>query len=192
MKVLSIDIGIINLGYVYAKLSQTIQVMECNKIDITNMVHNRVPLCKCCLEHDKCIPDYLDHFIQEYQDLFDKADIILIERQPPVGITNIQDLLFVRFRKKVKLVSPNSVHKYFKMDKDYDTRKEESEKMSLSYLNHFLSFQQNERKHDISDAMLMIVYYFNTLPKPEENDCMFNQFKYTKENLFEEFRYTTS
>jgi hypothetical protein len=206
MKILSIDIGIINLGYVYAEISPTIQVIDCNKINITNVFHNKVPICKCCLNHEKCIPDYLDHFIQENQEMFDNADTILIERQPPVGITNVQDLLFVRFRKKVKLVSPNSVHKYFKMDKDYDTRKEESEQISLSYLNDFLSFQQNEIKHDISDAMIMIIFYVNTLPIIKEIKLpivqkiklpinvknlnpfdLFDEFKF-KINPFEEFK----
>jgi len=212
MKVLSIDIGIINLGYVYAEISPTIEVIKCNKINITNVIHDKVPFCKCCLNHERCIPDYLDHFIQEHQEMFDNADIILIERQPPIGITNVQDLLFVKFRKKVKLISPNSVHKHFKMDKDYDTRKQESEKISLSYLNDFLSFQQNERKHDISDAMLMIIYYFNNLPKPNNvalkistiSNCLnpfslFDKFRYkeqsykeqtyTKSKLFEDFRF---
>jgi len=210
MKILSIDIGIINLGYVYAEISPTIQVIDCNKINITNVLHNKVPICKCCLNHERCIPDYLDHFIQEHQEMFDNADTILIERQPPVGITNVQDLLFVRFRKKVKLVSPNSVHKYFKMDKDYDTRKEESEQISLSYLNDFLSFQQNERKHDISDAMIMIIFYVNTLPIIKEIKLpivqkiklpinvknlnpfdLFDEFKF-KINPFEEFKFKLS
>ena len=98
------------------------------------------------------------------------------------------------------------------MDKNYDTRKQESEKISLSYLNDFLSFQQNERKHDISDAMLMIIYYFNNLPKLNNvalkiskiSNCLnpfnlFDKFRYkeqtykeqtyTKSKLFEDFRF---
>ena len=119
MKILSIDVGIINLGYVFAEIQPIyikyrnsnlkikynqendfdINVIECNKIDITNIRHSSVKQCDCKLHHDRCIPDYLDHFIQEHLHLFDSADIIIVERQPPVGITNVQDLLFKLFRK---------------------------------------------------------------------------------------------
>ena len=160
LKILSIDIGIINLGYVY---SEGLRVLECNRIDITKVKHNKVSYCNCKLHHEFCIPDYLDHFIQEHANIFEMSDIILIERQPPVGITNVQDLIFTKFRNKVKLVSPNTIHKYFKMTKcDYDTRKIESLQIANEYLEQFNSFQKNERKHDISDAMLLIIHYFKT------------------------------
>ena len=45
---------------------------------------------------------------------------------------------------------------------DYDLRKIESETIAKEYLNTFISFNGNERKHDISDAMLMVLHYFKT------------------------------
>lgn len=163
-KILSIDIGIINLGYVYGITSTSkFEVLECNRVDITLMRHNKVKYCECKLHHDFCIPDYLDHFIQERQDLFDNADVILIERQPIMGIMNVQDLLFVRFRNKVKLISPNSVHKFFKMSSDYDTRKIESVNIAKSYLDVFTSFTLNDRQHDITDALLIILFYLSSI-----------------------------
>jgi len=160
LKVLSIDIGIINLGYVYAEIDQgVVKVLECNRVNITIMRHQTVAWCDCRLHHDYCVPDYLDHFIQEQNHLFERADIILIERQPPVGITNVQDLIFSRYRNKVKLISPNTIHRHFKMTKgDYDLRKTESETITQDYLRSFVNFTDNLRRHDISDAMLMIIY----------------------------------
>jgi hypothetical protein len=159
-KILSIDIGIVNLGYVFVEIQNGLTVKACNRIDITQVQHCRVSRCNCTLYHDNCIPDYLDHFIQEHQNLFDEADEILIERQPPVGITNVQDLIFTRFRNKVKLISPNSVHKHFKMTRnDYELRKQQSVTISNEYLKDFFNFESNTRQHDISDAMLMILYY---------------------------------
>jgi hypothetical protein len=127
LKVLSIDVGITNLGYVYAKLNldiskftskykahienekhqfnNNIDILDCNRIDITKVKHKKVPYCVCKLHHDRCIPDYLDHFIQETS-YFKECDVLIIERQPPVGITNVQDLLFKLFREKVLLISP--------------------------------------------------------------------------------------
>lgn len=181
--VLSIDVGIINLGYVFAELDTSIVVKQCNKVDITKMRHRTVSYCNCKLHHDFCIPDYIDHFIQEHYYLFEQADIILIERQPPVGITNVQDLLFSKFRDKVKLISPNAVHKFFKMDKDYETRKIESNTIGLEYLTHFENYHNYERKHDISDALLLVLYYFKTLPPPKKPNIIvddFEQFRFIK------------
>jgi len=159
--VLAIDIGIINLGYVFVEITENVlKVKECNKVNITNMKHNKIPRCNCNLYHENCIPDYVDHFIQEHSHLFDQADKILIERQPPVGITNVQDLIFTRFRNKVKLISPNSIHKFFKMTKnDYETRKIESQQLTKHYLENFETFNQLIRQHDVTDAMLLVMYY---------------------------------
>ena len=184
LKILSIDIGIINLGYVYAEIGEQLNVIECNKIDITKMRHNIVSHCNCKLHHDNCMPDYIDHFIQEHHNLFENSDLILIERQPPVGITNVQDLIFSKFRNKVKLVSPNTIHKFFKMTKgDYDLRKIESLNLSFEFLNDFKTFQFHERKHDMSDAMLMLIHYFKNQVKPKiikKKDFLID---------FEEFRF---
>ena len=212
MFILSIDIGITNLVFVYSNLEfnvefvdskckslilnsnyqlnkdaiqQNLSILNCNRVDITKVKHNLVKRNCCTLFHDNCIPDYLDHFIQEHQLLFDQADIILLERQPPVGITNVQDLLFKLFRNKVKLISPNSVHKYFCLSKDYDTRKEQSEKISLDYLSNFNNFKNNIRKHDISDALLMIIFHYKT-----ELDKIINKTEFKSViTIFEEFKF---
>jgi hypothetical protein len=188
LKILSIDIGIINLGYVY---SEGLNVLQCNRVNITKVKHNKVCYCNCKLHHDFCIPDYLDHFIQEHSNIFENSDIILIERQPPVGITNVQDLLFTKFRNKVKLVSPNTIHKFFKMTKgDYDTRKIESLQLTNEYLQEFTTFQNNERKHDISDAMLMIIYYLKINEKPlKKVKHVFDTYKFIPFDNFERFRF---
>ena len=167
LKILSIDIGIINLGYVYAEVGDKLNVLECNRVDITNMRHKLISHCDCKLHHDNCMPDYIDHFIQEHT-FFENCDLILIERQPPVGITNVQDLIFSKFRNKVKLVSPNTIHKFFKMTKgNYDLRKNESLNLSYEFLNDFKSYQFHERKHDMSDAMLILIHYFKNQIKPK-------------------------
>jgi hypothetical protein len=209
MKVLSIDIGISNLGYIYAEMGlpelsgskyknikynevycysrfkNLINIIDCNRIDITKVKHNFVKRCDCKLFHERCIPDYLDHFIQEYQNYFENCDILLLERQPPVGITNVQDLLFTKFRNKVLLISPNSVHKYFGLSDVYSNRKVVSEKIAKEFLNCFENFNVNTRKHDISDAMLMVIYYLKT-----EIDNLIGVTKFENESLnFEQFRF---
>ena len=186
LRILSIDIGILNLGYVYAKiliepqsftfkrkaiqentiykpLTNNVTVMDCNRIDITHMRHNRVCREECKLFHQRCIPDYIDHFIQETP-YFEECDILLLEQQPPQGIQTVQDLLFVKFRHKVRLLSPASMHLYFQLPKlsedAYNLRKQKSERISQIYLSDFSTFTNNTRKHDISDALLMVLYFY--------------------------------
>ena len=208
MFVLSIDVGITNLGYVFAEITfpdlvvkyrktlldqnkeyrtgtQDIRIISCNRVDITRVRHNLVQRCNCTLHHDNCIPDYLDHFIQEHP-MFEQCDVLLIERQPPVGITNVQDLLFTRFRDKVLLISPNSVHKYFDLSSDYSDRKINSERIASTFLSGFNNFTENHRKHDISDALLMILYYYKLKVDEQINTTPLNQ---TIVHDFDQFRY---
>jgi hypothetical protein len=211
LKVLSIDIGITNLGYVYSRLDfyppepdsrykanlvndnyilnrdQTqkyIEILDCNRVDITKVKHNLVPFCDCTLHHDRCIPDYIDHFIQETPH-FQECDILLLERQPPVGITNVQDLLFKQFRNKVILVHPASVHAYFDLPScEYELRKAKSEMLSGIYLKNEHNFLNNTRRHDISDAMLMTLFYYKT-----KMEKVIKGTKFEGTNLnFEQFR----
>jgi len=188
MKVLSIDIGIINLGYVFANINSdnSVEVLQCNRVDITLITHKRVPFCDCKLYHDYCIPDYLDHFIQEYEYMFTESELILIERQPPVGITNVQDLIFTKFRPKIFFINPCSVHKHFGMSKEYLIRKEQSQAISKKYLENFNTFNSSLRKHDMSDAMIMILYYIfkEIIPKNKKvlstSTIDFENFRYNK------------
>lgn len=213
LKVLSIDVGITNLGYVYSEvkiqlpesgskykahllnndytlnkenIKKCIRVLDCNRVDITNIKHKHVQFCDCKLHHDRCIPDYLDHFVQETPH-FEECDVLIIERQPPVGITNVQDLLFKQFREKVLLISPGSIHKYFGLPGIYDERKEQSEKIAQAFLSNFSKFTTNNRKHDISDALLMTIFYYK-----QKTESLINSKTY-QESLpihdFDKFRF---
>lgn len=183
-KILSIDVGILNLGYVYCVLTQTgIELLDCGKIDITIMRHCNTLFSDCKLHHDNCIPDYLEHFFQEYNQMFDNAEVILVERQPITGITNVQDLILNKYRERVVLVSPNKIHKYFGMSRDYLIRKRESQRLSESLLNKSEYYNNLLRKHDISDAMLMIIMYYNEFIKPKpviDRNVDFEQFRFIK------------
>jgi hypothetical protein len=210
LKVLSIDIGITNLGYVYSQFNidtrfgskykatvynsdyttlmenshKDITIIDCDRVDITKVKHRKVPLCVCKLHHDRCIPDYLDHFIQETS-YFEECDVLLLERQPPVGITNVQDLLFKLFRDKVELISPNSIHKYFKLPGgEYNARKQLSEQLSSRYLLDFTTFTENIRRHDIADAMLMTIYHYKTF-----KSRLIENYQDPTVNQFEQFRF---
>ena len=149
MKVLAIDIGYHNMGLVVAECGNGPQI----KVDYVK---------KVSLEDYKYIKtndmvDLVPLFVEDHKEIFDDADTILIERQPPGGFTNIEILLNYMFRDKVVLVSPVSMHTHFGMRHlDYDQRKERTVTIANKYLEEDIPY---ERKHDIADALCMILYH---------------------------------
>lgn len=149
MKILAIDIGYHNMGLVMAESGKGPQI----KVDYVK---------KVSLEDYKYIRtndmvDLVPLFVEDHRDIFDQADIILIERQPPGGFTNIEILLNYMFRDKVVLVSPVSMHTHFGMRHlNYDQRKERTVSIAEKYIEGDIPY---ERKHDIADALCMIVYH---------------------------------
>ena len=149
MKVLAIDIGYHNMGLVLA---------ECGKgpkVDVEFMK-------KASLEdykyiHSNDIVDLVPLFVDAHEHIFESADKILIERQPPGGFTNIEVLLNYMFKHKVILVSPVSMHTHFGMRHlNYEERKERTVSIADKYIEGEIPY---ERKHDIADALCMILYY---------------------------------
>jgi len=176
---IGVDIGYYNMGLVRCK-TDPLEVTWCNKVDITNYTHTRVSFCDCQLHHTHEMGDYVLHFIQEHRWLFDEADKIFIERQPPGGFGAIESLLFVTFREKVELINPNSLHKHLGIGHlDYVRRKEETIKKATPYLSHIHNYNKNFRKHDMADALCMCLY---KLPKPKRGPVTpvqdFNVFRY--------------
>ena len=127
MIILSIDVGYTNMGLSSALIDENFNIIFRNvyKIDLGHVVHNRVPAHQCTIPHTRETCDRIDHFVQEYLPLLEECDYILIERQPPTGLKDVEGLLMSKFRNKTILISPNAMHKYFKISHlDYDQRKE--------------------------------------------------------------------
>jgi len=149
MKILAIDIGYHNMGMVLAnsKAGPKIEV-ECVK---------KASLADYKYVYSNDIVDLIPLFVEDHRDLFDAAEKILIERQPPGGFTNVEILLHYMFKDKVTLVSPVSMHVHFGMRHlNYDQRKERTVSIAEKYIDGDIPY---ERKHDIADALCMIVYH---------------------------------
>lgn len=173
--IVGIDIGIVHLGMVWMKKS-TQQFVGCKLIDLTRVIdeHHRFHKMRspkeCKFKHDNgCLLDKINHFCDLYTWLLEKASCIYIERQPIQGIIIVQEFLFDKFRDKVILISPRSMHAYFFGQKtDYEMRKQLSLEvaakfpMSLECREEFERLRDRpiytERGHDISDAMLVAQY----------------------------------
>lgn len=172
--IVSVDIGYSNMALVQLDTDFiNFSVNNIYKVNLKNFCENQVHLA-------------MIKFIDKYSFVFDKANIILVERQPPQGLTNIQDILAFNYSQKVKLICPRSIHKYFMISKfDYDLRKKYTVNITNEHLKDYKDYTKEERKHDIADAFCQALYYIQTnkpiiktrLPDNLEN--FFDSFKYT-------------
>ncbi len=161
MNIISIDIGYHNMGLVEAFIDEEfeIHIKGVHKINLTKIPHKKVKPCDCCLYHTNELADHFAHFVQEYGHLLDDADRILIERQPPMGLTSVESLILYTYRRKTHLVSPNSMHSHFKIGHlEYERRKEKTIEIACPLLEVFENYQSLDRKHDIADAVCMIIF----------------------------------
>lgn len=166
MFILGVDIGLYHMGLVGCEVFPdfTLKSVEfCELVDITDFnCKNRKNDKGCVLFHEKCIADYMSHFFQNYEGIFDKSEYVIIERQPPMGLVAIQELILFKYRSKCVMVSPNSMHAYNDIGHlGYDDRKEMTIKLTTHNLKKFEYFNKLSRKHDISDALLIVKYFLS-------------------------------
>lgn len=167
--VLSIDVGINNLGMMLLECTKSYEIHDIvwfDKIDMTRFNHIGDPR-KCHLHHSSCLADWMAHIFYQHAELFDLCEIIIVERQPLKGFVSIEQMIFYQFRHKCVLVHPRSVHAFFgNSGIDYNERKKKSVNIMLYFLKnksgrdwllpHFNSFK---RKHDIADAYIQAVFF---------------------------------
>ena len=116
--ILSIDIGVTNMGIVQVEKTGNTRprLVSGRKVDITDNGGCNSKSCK--LGHTGAMTDWVDHLLLydiALQTAWVAADIVLIERQPPLGFRDCEQLLFRAFRQNARLVSPRSVHAHFNM-----------------------------------------------------------------------------
>lgn len=167
MFVLGIDVGIINLGLCLLECDDNYNargLTSWKHIDITYMRHNKVKRCKCTLGHSNCIHDRIQHVLQEEADIFNSADFMIIEQQPPFGHVAVEQLIFAQFRSKAHLVSPVSMHKTYGMRSlDYNERKEYTrqffEKSPIIQDDVKTTLCGRDRSHDVYDAYMIAEFW---------------------------------
>lgn len=207
--VLSIDIGILNLGLSVGLVDKEHNIVEIawvDNIDITNYTHEReLGECECHLYHTKSIADWMEHIFEEHKMLFESATYILIERQPITGLTSVEQLIYYRWRSKCILVHPRSMHKHFHIGHyEYEQRKERT--MQIADKNYYWHpraverYETFERQHDISDSICLMGFWVHrqheayldvqrlersrntTICKTLTTEEWFNRFKYKPNN----------
>ena len=178
MKVLAFDVGIVHLAY-------SVVDYETLKIEKTKLTNLRTIISKCrdpncTIEHSNENVDRMLHYFKMHKDTFDSAEIVLIERQPITGVVNIQDLLFMHFRSRAHLISPNKMHNYFNMSEDYEERKVFTEKMFVcasKTASAQMEYSKWCRKHDMGDSFCVAKYYIETQKALNRSESAPNRFE---------------
>lgn len=169
--ILCIDVGVVNLGLsaliADPKTLKFNRVVGIDLLDITKIPHPpHIPECQCTLNHSKTFTDWMEHVFQYYHDVFEGADKIIIERQPPRGFVVVEQLIYSKYRSKCDLISPSSMHKFFGLEGDYEQRKEKSINLGSQYIHQhpeiWREFECFSRQHDITDSILIGVFWFYT------------------------------
>lgn len=158
---LSIDVGLTHLALVRAHVQdfQLQSILELRLVNLNALPHDKVTRSQCTLHHSNDVFDKIEHFLQEHGDLFHDVDCVLIERQPLGGLVHVEQLLFGRFRRVARLVSPNALHKWMGIHHlEYEQRKEATTRYAQPYLGAFPAWQHSPRLHDMADALCILLY----------------------------------
>lgn len=166
--ILSVDVGVKHLGLSLMKIDKEFKnpkIEHIDLIDITDFGHkNKKEENNCKLHHTKTMHDRLEHVFLNNYILFKESHFILIEKQPPVGFTDVEQIIFGKYREKTILISPNSMHAYYCLSKNYDQRKIETVEIAsrnITDVNLLKKFLAYERNHDIADSICISLYWIN-------------------------------
>lgn len=127
-------------------------------INLASHVHRRVPAATCTLHHSAMTVDKVAHVVQEFGDWLDAAEEVIIERQPPGGMTDVEQLLVASTRNKARLMAPQTMHAHLGLSRlNYEQRKRATEAFASSLCPALQAHTGLRRKHDIADAVCLAV-----------------------------------
>jgi len=181
MIVVSIDVGVRNFAMCVAHGDPTgsLCIRAFYKYDLLNQASS--------LYRGMAEVDGLLRILEAHRDDFDRSDVVLVERQPPGGILSIQAVLYARYVHKVKLVSPNAMHTFFKINHlDYEQRKSEVDRIVSQDLWSEVSDEAKKaylkctRRHDMADAACFAVQFIKLWHARMSKKNRFFRFSFSK------------
>ena len=171
MTILSIDIGLKNLGY--ALFDKDNDKLTFGVYDVDSHLHNKKDL---VVSRSLILKDFI-------KDLFDKYDIqsVIIERQVSSN-TQAMELMYLltgiiaNYTTKIKIFDPKL--KFTRLSLKYSTKNKAHKKLSASIIKNYIEtnhkdlleeFSTHKKVDDIADAILMILV---TIYKKEKAKLM--------------------
>jgi hypothetical protein len=206
-KIMSIDIGITNLGVSITMWDESwnkFNVIWLELIDLGLTPHTKVLRKNCKLNHSRHIVDKMEHFFQEYSDYLNSVDYIIVELQPILGLKSVESLIYSKYRNKTILVHPVKMHIYFTIKHlDYEQRKEMTVKIAKNIIKdpHVMNkFNNYTRQHDIADSICIMKYwtskkretYISKYKKSKALENFNNQHHIQLDDFFNIYKYKPS
>ena len=152
MRVVSIDVGLRNFGYA---ILQDDELVDFDSICIWDLVP----------KNKRTDYPYIARVLVENTNIFDKADVVLIERQMQARMKMIACALRCFFWGKSKMIAPLSVRKHFKISTGvYKENKKASKDFVLQFLSESQKkkYMSSKKKDDMADAIIQGMYYINS------------------------------
>lgn len=116
--------------------------------------------------------DGLYHLMQEHREQFERADVVLIEKQPMQGLLDIEAVLYMRYIDKVSMIMPRRMHSFLGICKlSYEERKEKTEAYAEEMLERLgedcakHKYKVLHRRHDVADAICFIACFTDLCKK---------------------------
>ena len=166
MRVLSIDPGIVNLGWCVAvgePRGTDMQIETYGSEDVTRSCYRP----DCDLPRTRELWDRLEHaYAHVLEPHCTAVDRIVIERQPPGGLTEVVSFFYSKHRAKVNIVHPCSMHTFYGIGgHPYDDRKRCTEAIAAKWVTD-LHCGDGRRVHDVADAVAFAWYFLCAVEPP--------------------------
>jgi len=111
--VLGVDVGVVHLALATGHVDAQFRHLVIAHVEVINTMvhaHEAVPLAACTLHHTGMAADRVAHVVQERKALFQDAHTIVVERQPPGGLRDVEQVLVILFRDKTVVMAPQTMH----------------------------------------------------------------------------------
>ena len=189
--VCSIDVGISNLGISLSKVLlrpnfTLLKVVACDTLNLPRITSRVCKRGQCVQYRDRSFSHHVRHFLEEYRKkYFDKAAIILVERQPATVYTAIEQIIQYTFPEKVLLQSPMSLHHWMgTVGLSRQEKKAESMRRAAPYVSELPGFVNlKQHKHDLADAVTYTLYYLEQEKAKCEAEMPQNNFRHFEYNV---------
>lgn len=159
--VIAIDVGIKNLGLcVFDFLTVQVCVWECESL----------------VSNGRYIPQnnvtYVKSFIKRHSTYFDKAAVVVIERQMRCNMRIVEAILQTLFYDKCIIISARSIKMHYGLSmKNYRANKHKAVEWATQFVDvnsaviqpqALSSFNSKNKRDDLADSLLLVMYYLDT------------------------------
>jgi Holliday junction resolvasome RuvABC endonuclease subunit len=195
MIAVGVDIGVLHLAVAVVRAGPhwedaTVQAVEV--INTRTLEHNRVPRSACTLHHTGMAVDRVAHVTQERSALFAAAEVIIVERQPPGGLRDVEQVLVAMFRDKAVVMAPQTMHAFIgSSGLPYAERKEVAIAFAEGHVPH-LRTTFPSKTDDAADAVCLALTWVHKQHQQWARTAAFKAARDTAKARgldFEAFRY---